>query len=140
MLSLKPLALLALAPLAIQTADCGDPTPTTGVAVGDVAVMIEACGFCHDAGGVATIVDEDTLRIDDFTYDGNAPDAYIYLGMGEDTFKTDGIRLSAKLDRPYAGESLTFDLPAGVTLADFDTIAVFCYRYDEVFASGTFAP
>ena len=100
-------------------------------------MMVEACPSCHDASGVATIVDETTVRIDAFTYDGGAPDAYLYLGMEGSPLAETGIPLSGVLGA-YDGETITIRLPHGVTLADFDSIAVYCAQYNVIFALGIF--
>ena len=138
MLPIKTAVLLALTPVLLQTSTCEETPEPAGVEVGDIAVMVEACTYCHDSSGIATVVDENTLRIDEFTYDGAAPDAYIYLSTEGAPLTETGIPLSAMLTRAYEGETVTFDLPEGVTLADFDSITVYCVRFDEVFASGVF--
>lgn len=142
MLPLKSFLLIAPISLMLQAGGCPeDPTPAPeGVEVGWVAEMPEACGHCHDTSGVAVIVDERTIQINDFTYDGSDVDVYVYVGATGVNLKEYGFRISEELKVPYNGESVQFTLPDDVELEDFDYVAVYCYRYDEVFAGGTFFP
>ena len=142
MLPLKSFLLIAPVSLMLQVGGCPDEPPpeVDGVEVGYVADMPEACGFCHDTSGVAVVVDERTIQIDNFTYDGADVDVYVYVGTTGVNLKDYGFRISEELKEPYNGESVQFTLPADVTLDDFDYVAVYCYRYDEVFAGGTFFP
>lgn len=133
----------ALFPLMLQAGPCDDGSggggDTDGVAVGDVATLVEQCNHCHDAGGMATVVDENTIRFDDFTYDGADVDVYIYLGIEGVSLRDYGIQLSEELKVEHNGSTFELDLPEGITLEDFDTVSVYCYRYDEVFATGLFS-
>jgi hypothetical protein len=100
--------------------------------------------LAHDVSGSVTIVDEDTVRVDDFTYDGGGIVVKFYLGLsdaqpafinglpiGEDLFGTsyDGTQ-----------EAFTVDLPQGETVEGFNAISVWCVAAGANFGSGTFLP
>jgi Electron transfer DM13 len=97
----------------------------------------------HNVGGTVTVVDEDTFRVDDFTYDGGGPAVYFYLGTDESLAAfNSGLEASALLTGTvYDGTqgSLFFDLPAGETFAGYDAISVWCELASANFGSGTFA-
>lgn len=98
----------------------------------------------HDVGGTATIVDEDTLRIDNFTYDGGGSAVYFYLATVEnDTAFENGLRIGTLLsDIVFDGNQgpLLVDLPVGETLEGYHGFSVWCEARASNFGSGTFVP
>ena len=94
----------------------------------------------HSVEALVTIVDERTLQVEHFTYDGTAPLVYFYLAASEsDTDIENGLQLEPLLDRAYADETLTLTLPAGETLDDYNAISVWCAQFLVNFGSATFA-
>ena len=82
--------------------------------------------FAHQVGGTATVVDDCTIRIDDFTFDGQGVNVQLYGGLAG--AYAQGFSMSGDLRRSpgYAGESLTFTLPEGTTLDDLDGVSIWC--------------
>lgn len=74
----------------------------------------------HDVSGTVTIVDNDTIRIDDFIYDGGGPLVFFYLGSSNtDPAFNAGLRVGSRLDGPpFDGfqAPLIVDLSPGETL------------------------
>ncbi|MAW59861.1 MAG: hypothetical protein CMJ94_03375 [Planctomycetes bacterium] len=98
--------------------------------------------LAHQVDGIATIVDHNTVRIDDFDYDGLGIEVYVILAE-EDTNASiaQGLRISGDLlGMPYSGDTVTYDLPAGETVNDYHAISVWCEAAGANFGSGTFAP
>lgn len=89
-------------------------------------------------GGVATIVDEKTIRIDNFTYSGQGPDVRIFLGKGGNY--AGGFPISEKIsgNGPFVDETLTLTIPDGKTLDDFDGISIWCTLFFQDFSSAIF--
>jgi hypothetical protein len=83
--------------------------------------------LAHDVSGTVTIIDDDTIRVDDFIYDGTAPLVYFYLGT-EDTRSAfaEGLSIGPQLSEAFDGTQgpLLIDLPAGETLEGYDAISV----------------
>jgi hypothetical protein len=93
----------------------------------------------HDAVGSATIVDERTIQIDHFTYDGTAPAVYLYLGEHDTQADFEnGFPIGPMLDRAYADESVTVQLPAGQSLDGYGALSVWCVTFTANFGSGEF--
>ena len=94
----------------------------------------------HDSQGVATIIDERTIHVEHFTYDGTAPAVYFYLGA-TDTHNAflNGLQLQPELDRAYDDESITLYLPANESLDNYGAISVWCAEFSVNFASASFA-
>ena len=95
----------------------------------------------HNVEGVATIIDEHTIQIEHFNYDGQAPLVYFYLGA-DNTYSAfaNGLGLEPLLNRAYNDESLTLTLPEGETLDDYGAISVWCAQFHVNFSSAAFAP
>jgi len=94
----------------------------------------------HSVQAFVTIVNDHTLQVEHFTYDGTAPLVYFYLGAGNTSpdFEN-GLQLDPLLDRPYNDESLTLTLPTGETLDGYNAIAVWCAEFMVSFGSASFA-
>ena len=109
-----------------------------------VGSQAQLSNLAHAVSGTVTIVDEDTVRVDDFTYDGGGPLVYFYLGAEEadEAFKT-GLQIGMKLNGfgvSYDGTQgpLLVDLPSGETLEGYHAFSVWCVRGEANFGSGTF--
>ncbi len=97
-------------------------------------------GF-HDAEGIATIVDEVTIQVDHFTYDGTAPAVYFYLGETDSHAAfVSGLGVPPMLDHAYDDESITLTLPEGSTLDGYNAISVWCVDFSVSFTSASFEP
>lgn len=96
--------------------------------------------YYHGVSGVAEILDDCSIRISDFNYDGGGLDVRIYAGKDDEY--ADGFALSDDLLRAggYAGETLTVNLPDGASMSDLDGISVWCVEAGVDFGSGVFAP
>ena len=82
----------------------------------------------HRVEGTATIVDDCTIKIENFYFDGGGIDVQVYgaNGLGSAAF-TAGTSLSKNfLGTSFTGETAIFRLPTGVTLDDFDSLSVWC--------------
>jgi hypothetical protein len=93
----------------------------------------------HAAQGVAIIINERTLLIEHFTYDGTAPLVYFYLGATntQNDF-LNGIPIGPQLDRAYADETLTVTLPPGQSINGYTAISVWCVQFSVNFSSASF--
>lgn len=94
--------------------------------------------YSHDVSGVARVVDDCTIVIENFTYDGGGPNVRVYGGTDR-TFQT-FITLSPHIGRlgGYENETLTVNLPDGVTLDDIAAISIWCVDFDINFGDGVF--
>lgn len=98
--------------------------------------------YYHNVTGTVSILDPNTLQIDDFTYDGGGPAVYFYLGSEDSQFdfpaeQPIGMLLSGNM---YDGtqESFTVDLPVGETMEGWNAISVWCADFNVNFGSGPF--
>jgi hypothetical protein len=96
--------------------------------------------FSHDVAGTVRIVDEDTLEIEGFTYDGDGPGVYFYLGEDNSAASFGaGLGVGPLLTGTvYNDDMLTVDLPEGVTLDGYNAVSVWCVDFSVNFGSGEF--
>jgi len=109
-------------------------TTTTQTQVGQVAMLDTRA---HGVSGRVTITGERTLRLEDFNYDGQGPDVYVYLA--QDGQFTQGFATSSELaSEPYENATVELTLPEGRTLADFNSVSIWCVAFSANFGSGVF--
>ena len=94
----------------------------------------------HGVSGTATILDERTVRLTHFSYDGLAPDMYVYLGtnLTIGAFLEGGLTASPRLARAYNNETYDVPLPQGQTLDGWNAISIWCRAVQGSFGWGTF--
>ncbi len=119
-------------PAAPQT-DCGATDPRIGW-------VAELRTWMHGVRGTARIVDNCTIVIEHFYYDGIGLDVRVIGVHGDDYWN--GIPLTSDIRRigGYTDATLTVTLPEGVTLDDVPRISISCGPVGANFGDGTFAP
>ena len=100
-------------------------------------------GYFHDISGFVSVVDDCTLELTEFSYDGAGLDVKLIAGEagvdGNDqyvngTVLTEGLRKSDG----YDNETLSVPLPTGVSLDDFTNMSIWCVSVGENFGDATF--
>lgn len=91
-----------------------------------VGATAELVTHFHGVMGTVRIVDECTVVIEDFRYDGAGLDVRFYAGLGG--AYGNGFAISGDLVRSggYHGVEMRLTLPEGKTLDDFDGISLWC--------------
>ncbi len=118
----------------------GGTTPPPGCAktspkIGQVADLQT---HFHRVSGSATIVDDCTIALSHFNFDGSGIDVRLYSGIGghyEGGFSM-GDDLHGK--GAYTDAALNFTLPAGKTMNDLDGVSVWCVDAAVSFGDGLF--
>jgi len=96
--------------------------------------------FAHGVSGQATIVDDCTIRIDNFNYDGGGlPRVFIYAGLNDNY--AGGFSISRNLfGQSYTDETLLLRIGKSRTLDALNGISVWCAEARVDFGSGRFMP
>ena len=116
--------------------DGGRDCPATHSQVGKTAVL---SSFSHDVAGTARIINDCTIVIEDFHFDGGGINVQIYGGRGGEYAPPTGFSLTDNLiPRRFAGETFAIQLPAEVTLDSLDGISVWCVPIGVSFGDGIF--
>jgi len=111
--------------------------PSTHSKVGQITTL--STKF-HGVSGTATIVDDCTIEVQSFNYDGNGIVVQMYAGLAG--AYSDGFAISDNLinfPTGYQDSMLTLTLPEDKTLDDLDGISVWCVSVGVSFGDGMFA-
>ena len=92
----------------------------------------------HGVSGVARIVDDCTIVLENFFFDGGGLDVRV-VGASDSNLQTRTI-LSNNLVRlvGYNNETLSLALPVGKTLSDVQWISIYCITVRASFGDGQF--
>ena len=96
--------------------------------------------FTHNIGGTLTLLDDRTIQVTNFTYDGGGPSVFFYIGTDGAYSPNDGGRAIGPMlnGRVYDNETITVTLPDDVTLNDFNGISVWCDLFFVNFGDARF--
>lgn len=117
------------------------------IAASGVADVYERAGWqaqfstlFHNVSGTVTIVDANTLLVEDFNYDGGGPAVYFYLGADNSSASfNSGLGIGPLLTgTTFTNDTLVVDLPGTQTLDGYNAISVWCEDFNVNFGSGTF--
>jgi len=105
----------------------------------DIGKSAQLSLFAHNVGGTATIIDDCTVEITNFTFDGQGIDIRFYGGVGGDysmgfSMSEEDLRRS----EGYNGVTVYAQLPVGNTFNDIDGISVWCVPVGISFGDGIF--
>jgi len=113
----------------VTTGPCGTDHPL----VGSTASFST---FFHEVAGNVTVIDNCTLEVTNFTYDGQGPRVFFYGGVDGAYSAATAFAMGPRLNgRPYSGDSITVKLPESRSLDDFNSISVWCADFDIDFGS-----
>ena len=119
-----------------------DPEPGCGQTHPNLGWTATLATKFHGVKGIATIVDDCTILVDAFYFDGNGIDVQVYAAPGG-SYKSAGFSVSDQLYNfpiGYADDTLVLTVPTGHTLDDVGGISVWCVAVGVSFGDGLFAP
>ena len=94
----------------------------------------------HNVTGKATIIDDCTIEISQFTYDGQGPVVYFYGAIGHQYADQSAFALGKKLTGTvFNNDTLTITLPQGKSLDDLTGLSVWCVDFDANFGQMEFS-
>lgn len=125
------MSLLAMVGLLVPHAVSGD----CDAAAGSKATLST---LAHGVKGTVTILNDNTLLVENFFYDGGGISVYFYLGVDANSFAT-GVRIGPQLlGMPFNNGSLVLPVPGNVSLENYHAISVWCEAVQASFGHGTF--
>lgn len=103
--------------------------------IGKVATLTEKD---HGVAGTATIIDDCTIELSNFSYDGRGIDVRVYGALNRDY--SNGFSMGSNLVRssPYESETVVVKLPENKTLDDINSISIWCVPVGLDFGDGVF--
>jgi hypothetical protein len=97
-------------------------------------------GHHHDVSGTAVIVDDATIEIRDFHYDGGGINARVYLLADGEAFHRDWELTDNLVGEPFDGETLVLEIPDDAPFADWNLLTLWCVPAAVSFGDGLFRP
>ena len=87
----------------------------------------ELSTLAHSVSGTVTIIDDCTIEITNFNYDGLGLTVEVYAGIDENYFPPVGFSLSEDLaGTTFENQTLTVQLPTNKTLDNLNGISIWC--------------
>jgi len=118
-------------PLPPPMTDCGAEHPLVG-AVATLETLF------HSVAGTVTVVDDCTVEITDFTFDGQGLNVRAVLSDSPDFDSYDTISEDLRPDGPYEGVTLSLPLREGMTLDGVSHFSIWCVPAGASFGDGGF--
>ena len=97
--------------------------------------------LAHNVSGKATIIDDCTIQLSEFYYDGGGPEVYVYAAKNHNYSGIGAFSISSRISNTmYSNNSLTLKLPAGKTLDDLTGLSIWCVDFAANFGQLEFTP
>ena len=95
----------------------------------------------HGVSGTLTVIDDCTIQITGFNYDGGGPQVYFYAGSDGNYQNSNAFRFSKLLTgTSYSNDTITLVIPSTKSLDDFDSLSVWCVDFNANFGDIDFVP
>lgn len=121
----------SVSPDSAPTQNCGGTDHTR---VGQVANLSM---LAHNVSGRAEIIDNCTIQVTNFNFDGDAPNVEFYGGVNGDY--VNGFGISERIDgRVFTDTTFTIILDSPSVLDRMDGLSVWCVEFRADFGSGMF--
>ncbi|MGB0495471.1 MAG: DM13 domain-containing protein, partial [Kangiellaceae bacterium] len=97
--------------------------------------------FFHDVSGTAKIIDNCTIEITNFNYDGQGPRVYFYGSTDHMYLSSDiSFNIGERIDGTVFQDSVVrLQLPPGKTFDDLNTMSVWCADFNANFGEVRFS-
>lgn len=97
--------------------------------------------FHHNVAGKATIIDDCTIEITQFSYDGGGPEVYFYGAIDHKYESDSAFPIGTKLNGTvFENSQFTIKLPMNKSLDDLTGISVWCVDFNADFGHMEFTP
>ena len=97
--------------------------------------------YHHNVAGKATIIDDCTIEITQFDYDGGGPEVYFYGAIAHNYGDSNAFAIGQKLSgQEFDNAEIIIKLPQNKTLDDLTGLSVWCVDFNANFGQMTFTP
>jgi len=95
--------------------------------------------LAHGVSGTVQILNDCTIEVTDFNYDGQGPAVYFYGGQNLIFIGADAFSIGPQLNGTvWNSDTITLAIPEGKTLDDFDSISLWCFDFNANFGDAFF--
>lgn len=93
----------------------------------------ELSSKAHGVSGTLTVLDDCTIEVANFNYDGGGPSVFFYAAVDRD-FSNYSAILGPQLNgQEWINETLQLVIPDGISLDNFNSLSVWCSDFDANF-------
>ena len=131
-----PLLLLAACSPAVGS---GDGVTDDGEAP-QVGWVADFTTHHHSVAGRVEILDESTLEVQDFTYDGEGINARLFVQVDGAPFSGDYELSDNLVGEAFDGETFELSIPDEAEMENWNLITLWCIPAGVSFGDGVFAP
>lgn len=132
--------------VAVLLSSCGPAEPgeqgalrTCGTTSPRVGWRTELVSRAHGVKATVTVIDDCTLELLNFSYDGGGGQSVRVTGGRSGSYNP-GLKLGPQLrGTSYSNATLRVNLPEGASLTDFDSVSIWCETFGVSFGDGTLA-
>ena len=97
--------------------------------------------FAHNVSGKATIIDDCTIEITQFSYDGGGPDVYFYGAKNHQYANEEAFPIGQQINgKTFDNASIIIKLPQNKSLDDLSGLSVWCVDFAANFGQMEFTP
>lgn len=97
--------------------------------------------LAHGVSGRAEIIDDCTIKITEFYYDGKGPDVYFYAAKDHQYGDENAFAISNAINGPaYENAEFMLTLPNDKTMDDLNGLSVWCIDFNANFGQVEFTP
>lgn len=90
--------------------------------------------FAHSVSGTVTIIDDCTIEITGFNYDGGGPQVYFYAGTNGNYTDANAFRFSHLLTgTSFNNDTIRLIIPNPKSLDDFNSLSIWCVDFNANF-------
>jgi hypothetical protein len=112
-----------------NTRSCDSETSKAGY-VGDFS------NLAHGVSGSAKVIDNCTIEITMFNFDGQAPNVQFYAGNNVTFTGSEAFAIGGRIDGTrYVNQTVVLRIPNGKTVEDFDSLSVWCVEFGADFGN-----
>ena len=98
----------------------------------------ELSNLAHGVSGTVTVIDDCTIEVTNFNYDGGGPSVYFYAATDRD-FRNYSAIIGPRLNgQRWVNDTLRLSLPDGTSLEDFNSLSVWCRDFNANFGDTFF--
>lgn len=92
----------------------------------------------HGVSGTITVLNDCTIAVSQFNYDGGGPAVFFYAAVAQN-YASNSFPIGPRLNgRQWVNASLLLPIPDGMTLDDFDSLSVWCFDFNANFGDAFF--
>jgi hypothetical protein len=92
--------------------------------------------LAHNVSGTATVIDNCSIEITLFNFDGAAPNVRFYAGVNGNFSDAEAFGIGERIDgQSYINETIVLELPEGKFVDDFDSLSVWCVDFRADFGN-----